>query len=48
VGVRSEVDVRGTYTVVSIASLLNILTPELADGVASYIARCRKRRPALS
>ncbi|KAG5191845.1 terpenoid cyclases/protein prenyltransferase alpha-alpha toroid [Tribonema minus] len=32
-----EVDVRGTYTVISIAALLNILTPELVQGVAEYV-----------
>ncbi|GMI19952.1 hypothetical protein TeGR_g13305 [Tetraparma gracilis] len=36
-----EVDVRGTYTVVAIASLLNVLTPELRDGVAEWVARCQ-------
>ena len=34
-----EVDVRGTYTVVSVASLLNLLTPQLAAGVAEYLLR---------
>lgn len=32
-----EVDVRGTYTAIAVASLLNILTPELVYGVAEYI-----------
>lgn len=36
-----EVDVRGTYTVLAIAFLLNMLTPELCDGVAEYCARCQ-------
>lgn len=31
-----EVDVRGTYTVIAIAHLCNILTPELARGVVEY------------
>jgi len=34
-----EVDTRGTYTSMAVASLLNIITPELADGVADFIAR---------
>ena len=29
-----EVDTRGTYTVLSISRILNILTPELTEGVA--------------
>ena len=36
-----EVDVRGTYCALTVAYLLNILTPELADGAASYVARCQ-------
>lgn len=36
-----EVDVRGTYTVISIASLLNLLTPELTAGVADYLLSCQ-------
>ena len=35
-----EVDVRGTYTVIAIAKLLNILTPELAENVAAFLLRC--------
>ncbi len=38
-----EVDVRGTYTVIAIAKLLNILTPELTDGVAQYLLRSGPR-----
>lgn len=34
-----EVDVRGTYTVIAIAKLLNILTPELAENVAAFLLR---------
>jgi hypothetical protein len=37
--VCSEIDTRGTYTVVAISALLNILTPELADGVADFLLR---------
>ena len=36
-----EVDCRGTYTVLCIAKLLNILTEELTDGVAEYIVSCQ-------
>jgi protein farnesyltransferase subunit beta len=36
-----EVDVRGTYTVLAISYLLNILTPELVEGVAEWIVACQ-------
>jgi len=36
-----EIDVRGTYTVVAVAALLNMLTPELAAGVAEYVMSCQ-------
>ena len=36
-----EVDVRGTYTVLCIAKLLNMLTEELTAGVPEYIAACQ-------
>ncbi len=36
-----EVDVRGTYTVVAIAALLNLLTVELTDGVAEFTVSCQ-------
>ena len=36
-----EVDVRGTYTVIAVAALLNMLTPELVDGVAAYTHSCQ-------
>ena len=36
-----EVDSRCTYTVVAVASLLNILTPELTHGTADYLLRCQ-------
>mmetsp|Transcript_21278 Transcript_21278/g.26754 ORF Transcript_21278/g.26754 Transcript_21278/m.26754 type:complete len:457 (-) Transcript_21278:154-1524(-) len=36
-----EVDVRGTYTVIAIATLLNILTPEMKEGVAEFAASCQ-------
>jgi len=35
------VDVRGTYCTMTVASLLNILTPELMDGAAEFVARCQ-------
>ena len=36
-----EVDVRGTYTVVAVAALLNMLTAELVAGVAEWVLRCQ-------
>ncbi|KAK3165378.1 hypothetical protein QOZ80_1AG0032420 [Eleusine coracana subsp. coracana] len=36
-----EIDVRASYTAVSVASLVNILDDELAKGVGDYIARCQ-------
>jgi len=36
-----EIDVRASYTVLSIAKLLNMLTPELIEGTADYILRCQ-------
>lgn len=36
-----ENDVRGCYCALSVASVLNILTPELVDGVAEHIGRCQ-------
>ncbi len=36
-----EVDSRSTYTVIAIASLLNLLTPELTAGVAEYLLSCQ-------
>mmetsp|Transcript_7141 Transcript_7141/g.9938 ORF Transcript_7141/g.9938 Transcript_7141/m.9938 type:complete len:420 (+) Transcript_7141:191-1450(+) len=34
-----EIDTRGTYTCMAVASILNIITPELVEGVAEFIAR---------
>ncbi|EJC99512.1 terpenoid cyclases/Protein prenyltransferase [Fomitiporia mediterranea MF3/22] len=34
----SEVDVRGIYCLLCVATLLNMLTPELVEGTASFIA----------
>ncbi|KAF9990484.1 hypothetical protein BGZ75_001664 [Mortierella antarctica] len=39
--VGGEIDVRGTYCAMSVASLTNILNPELRDGVAEFVARCQ-------
>lgn len=39
--IDGEVDTRSTYTVICIARLLNILTPELTDGAAEYILQCQ-------
>ncbi|TNY17455.1 Farnesyltransferase subunit beta [Rhodotorula diobovata] len=36
-----EVDVRGCYCALTVATLLNILTPDLAAGTASFIASCQ-------
>ncbi|CAN6660640.1 protein farnesyltransferase subunit beta [Trichomonascus vanleenenianus] len=36
-----ESDLRGTYCALAAASLLRILTPELVEGCADYIARCQ-------
>jgi hypothetical protein len=39
-----EVDVRGTYTVIAIASLLNMLTPQLTEGVVDWLLTCVRER----
>lgn len=36
-----EADSRSTYCVISVASLLNMLTPELINGVAEFILSCQ-------
>ncbi|KAJ3271910.1 hypothetical protein HDV01_006124 [Terramyces sp. JEL0728] len=36
-----EVDIRGSYCAVNVAVLLNILTPELIEGVPEFIAKCQ-------
>ncbi|KAJ2856859.1 CAAX farnesyltransferase (FTase) subunit beta [Coemansia erecta] len=36
-----EVDVRGIYCALVIASILNIMTPDLVRGCAEFIARCQ-------
>ncbi|GAA5823346.1 hypothetical protein JCM11251_007574 [Rhodosporidiobolus azoricus] len=36
-----EVDVRGCYCALSVATLLNLLTPTLASGTSSFIASCQ-------
>jgi protein farnesyltransferase subunit beta len=36
-----EVDSRGTYTIICIARLLNILTPQLSEGVDDFILSCQ-------
>ncbi|MES1919180.1 hypothetical protein MHBO_001043 [Bonamia ostreae] len=41
VNIGGECDVRGTYTVISTAALLGLLTPELTDGVAEWVASCQ-------
>ena len=37
----AEVDVRGLYCLLVAATLLNLLTPELLDGVPEFIASCQ-------
>jgi len=39
--VDGEVDVRGTYTVIAVASLMNMLTSQLTIGVAEYVRSCQ-------
>lgn len=36
-----EVDTRGVYCALTVASLLNIMTDELTSGVAEYLQRCQ-------
>lgn len=36
-----EVDTRGAYTALSVAALLNTLTPELGVGVADWLVQCQ-------
>ena len=36
-----EVDSRGTYTILAIARILNVLTPELVIGVAEFLLNCQ-------
>ncbi len=38
---HSEVDVRGIYCLLTVATMLDILTPELVDGTAAFIASCQ-------
>ncbi len=39
--IDGETDTRSTYTVISISRLLNILTPELTQGVADFVLKCQ-------
>ena len=36
-----EIDIRATYCAMSVASLLNMLTPELCEGAAEFAIRCQ-------
>eukprot|EP00941_MAST-03F_sp_MAST-3F-sp1_P003372 g3372.t1 len=36
-----EVDIRSTYLCLAVAKILNILTPELADGMEKYVLDCQ-------
>ncbi|KAJ7186770.1 terpenoid cyclases/protein prenyltransferase alpha-alpha toroid [Mycena filopes] len=38
---HSEVDVRGIYCLLVTATLLDIVTPELVDGTAAFVASCQ-------
>ena len=38
---QGEIDVRATYCVVVVASLLGLVTEELLDGVGAYVASCQ-------
>eukprot|EP01114_Cavostelium_apophysatum_P020546 TRINITY_DN6919_c0_g1_i1.p1 TRINITY_DN6919_c0_g1~~TRINITY_DN6919_c0_g1_i1.p1 ORF type:complete len:409 (+),score=40.52 TRINITY_DN6919_c0_g1_i1:70-1296(+) len=38
---QGETDVRGCYCALTVAYLLNIMTPELVKGTAEHIARCQ-------
>ena len=39
--VDGEVDTRSTYTIISIARILNLLSPELTAGVADFVISCQ-------
>ena len=39
--IDGETDTRSTYTIISIARLLNILTEELVEGVSDFILSCQ-------
>lgn len=38
---KGEIDVRACYTAISVASILNILDPELVENVGDYILSCQ-------
>ena len=38
---NGEVDIRATYCAVAVASVFNLLSPELAAGVPEYLQRCQ-------
>ncbi|ORZ32263.1 terpenoid cyclases/protein prenyltransferase alpha-alpha toroid [Catenaria anguillulae PL171] len=43
-----EVDLRGTYCALTVARLLNIVTPELTDKCIDFIARCQSHDGGLA
>ncbi|PHJ22770.1 prenyltransferase and squalene oxidase repeat-containing protein [Cystoisospora suis] len=45
--VDGEVDVRGTYCAIATASMLHMLTDEIAEGVAEYVASCQTEEGGL-
>ena len=40
-GKDGEIDTRGLYTVLAVSSMLNMLTPELTEGVAEFVGSCQ-------
>lgn len=38
---NGETDTRGTYTILAVAKILNILTPELTEGLGPYLISCQ-------
>ncbi|RKO87524.1 terpenoid cyclases/protein prenyltransferase alpha-alpha toroid, partial [Blyttiomyces helicus] len=46
--IGGERDVRGTYCALASAKLLNLLTPELVDGVAEFVVRCQSYEGGIS
>lgn len=36
-----EIDTRSSYTILSVARLLNLVTPELSENAAEYLASCQ-------
>ncbi|KAI9209874.1 terpenoid cyclases/protein prenyltransferase alpha-alpha toroid [Polychytrium aggregatum] len=45
---EGEIDVRGSYCAVACAKLLNLLTPELAENVGEFVAKCQSYEGGIS